>query len=351
MAVTIHSVNPLSDPRWDDFVARHPKASVFHQRAWLDALSRTYGYEPVVFTTSPPGTPIKDGLLFCCVKSWLTGNRIVSLPFSDHCEPICDSTAELSDLVCGLQTVLHQERWRYLELRPASEDFSAVCNLRGFQRTGRYFLHVMDLEPDLDALFRGLDKDSVQRRVGRTERAGLVEQCGASEKLLKDFYALFVITRRRHRLPPSPYAWFQNLIHCHGKALEIRVAYKDDRAIAAILTLRCGQTGYFKYGCSDAKFNNFGATPWLLWKAIASAKLSGAVEFDLGRTEEDNKGLLKFKNHWVGQYKQLTYWRYSRAPSIAPAGGWKLKIVKNIFSLMPRRALIASGKLIYRHIG
>jgi hypothetical protein len=112
MAVTIHSVNPLSDPRWDDLIARHPKASVFHQRAWLESLSRTYGYEPVVFTTSPPGTPIKDGLLFCYVKSWLTGNRIVSLPFSDHCEPICDSTAELSDLVCGLQTVLHQERWR-----------------------------------------------------------------------------------------------------------------------------------------------------------------------------------------------------------------------------------------------
>jgi hypothetical protein len=351
MGVTIHSVNPLADPRWNDLATRHSKASVFHQRPWLEALSRTYGYEPVVFTTSPSGTPLKDGLLFCCVKSWLTGSRIVSLPFSDHCEPICDSAAELGNLLAALQTVLPRESWQYLELRPASEDFSAACNQRGFQRTGRYFLHVMDLEPDLDALFRALDKDSVQRRIGRAERAGLVEKCGYSDKLLKDFYILFAMTRRRHRLPPSPYVWFQNLIRYHGEALEIRVAYKNDRAVAAILTLRTGQTGYFKYGCSDAQFNSLGATPWLLWKAIVSAKLSGAVKFEFGRTEGDNKGLLRFKNHWVKRHQQLTYWRCSRAKSIALAHGWKLKMMKNVFSLMPQRILTASGKLIYRHIG
>jgi hypothetical protein len=349
-AFTIHAVNPLADSRWDDLIAHHPKASIFHQRAWLEAFSRTYGYEPVVFTSCPPGTQIKDGLLFCHVKSWLTGNRIVSLPFSDHCEPICDSTSELDSLISGLKTLVHQQRWQYLELRPISEDFSEVCSLRGFQRTGRYFLHVMDLEPDLDALFGILDKDSVRRRVRRAERGELVERCGTSEKLLKDFYGLLVITRSRHRLPPPPYAWFQNLTHSHGKALEIRVAYKNDRAIAAILTLRFEQTGYFKYGCSDPQFNKFGATPWLLWNAIVAAKSSGAREFDFGRTEEDNKGLLAFKSHWVKRYKELTYWRYPRAPSLDLAGSWKLKLAKRIFSLMPKRMLVASGKLVYRHI-
>jgi Acetyltransferase (GNAT) domain len=349
-AVTIHAVNPLADSRWDDLIARHPKASIFHQRAWLEALSRTYGYEPVVFTSSPPGNPIKDGLLFCRVKSWLTGNRIVSLPFSDHCEPICDSTSELDSLISGLQTLLHQQHWQYLELRPISEVFSEPCNLQGFQRTGRYFLHVLDLEPDLDALFRSLDKDSVQRRVHRAERGGLVERCGISEKLLKDFYGLLVITRRRHRLPPPPYAWFQNLTDSHGNAMEIRVAYTNDRAIAGILTLRFKQTGYFKYGGSDPQFNKFGATPWLLWNAIVAAKSSGALEFDFGRTEEDNKGLFVFKSHWVKGHKELTYWRYPRALPLDLMGSWKLKVAKGIFSLMPKRVLVASGELVYRHI-
>jgi len=42
---------------------------------------------------------------------------------------------------------------------------------------------------------------------------------------------------------------------------------------------------YYKYGCSDQKFNNLGGTPFLLWKTIAEAKSKGATEFDLGRSE------------------------------------------------------------------
>ena len=76
----------------DGLVERHPKASVFHTPAWLQALRWTYGDEPVVFTTSPPTAELTNGVVFCRVKSWLTGRRLISLPFSDHCEPLCDSS-------------------------------------------------------------------------------------------------------------------------------------------------------------------------------------------------------------------------------------------------------------------
>jgi hypothetical protein len=44
--VNIHTTNPLSDSHWDDLVARHPRASAFHQWGWLEALSRTSGEGP-----------------------------------------------------------------------------------------------------------------------------------------------------------------------------------------------------------------------------------------------------------------------------------------------------------------
>jgi hypothetical protein len=347
----IHTVNPLSDGRWDELVAYHPKASAFHQRSWLEALARTYGYEPVVFTTSPPTADLMNGLLFCEINSWLTGRRLVSLPFSDHCEPICNSTEELITLIRGSQAVLDRERGRYLEFRPTGDDFGKSAGRIGFRAAGRYFLHVMDLCPSLDTVFRNLDKDSVQRRIRRADRAGLVEKCGSSEDLLREFCDLFVITRARHHLPPPPLAWFRNLVQCQGKALEIRIAYKDNCPIAAILTLRFRETGYFKYGCSDARFNRFAATPWLLWRAIAAAKANGALRFDLGRTQEDNAGLLKFKNRWVRCPQPLTYMRFPSGPSFDETDGWKLKIAKRAFSCMPNRLLVASGRLLYRHIG
>jgi Acetyltransferase (GNAT) domain len=149
---------------------------------------------------------------------------------------------------------------------------------------------------------------------------------------------------------PSLYAWFQDLIKYHNNALAIRLAYKDGIPISAILTLRFKETVYHKYGCSDWNFNRFGATPWLLWKAIVVAKSDGAVKFDLGRTEEDGTGLLAFKNHSVPQPGHLIYWR-SDTPSLNSEERWKLKIAKRVFSFMPTFSLRIVGKLIYRHFG
>jgi lipid II:glycine glycyltransferase (peptidoglycan interpeptide bridge formation enzyme) len=214
-----------------------------------------------------------------------------------------------------------------------------------------YFLHTVDLRKDLDVVFRSLDKDSVQRRIQRAERGGLIEKRGTHEELLEDFYALFLVTRRRHRVPPIPYAWFRNLIRCQGKDLEIRLAYKGKTPISAILTLKFKNTVYYKYGCSEARFNRFGGIPWLLWRAIATAKANGATSFDLGRTEEGNLGLLAFKNHWIGQPQRLVYWRYPCNPALDSLNGWKLRMAKHVFSCMPPRLLRISGELLYRHVG
>lgn len=347
----IYQMDPTKDLRWAELVERHPRASVFHTVAWLRAIRRTYGYEPVVFTTSPPTGDLNNGLVFCRINSWLTGHRLVSLPFSDHCALLCDSSEDMNFLIRYLQTTLEHQKSKYLEIRPLNGNFGRIGNGIGFQPAATYFLHTLDLRPDLDDVFRSLHKDSVQRRIQRAQRAGLVEKCGRSEDLLKDFYALFVITRARHHVPPTPYAWFLNLIRSQDLALEIRVAYKDRSPIAAILTLRFRDVVYYKYGCSDPRFNKFGATPMLLWRAIEAGKSNGAIELDLGRTEEDNAGLLVFKNHWVRQSKRLVYWNFPGTPTLDSARGWKLKIAKRVFSCMPDKLLAVTGRLLYRHIG
>jgi hypothetical protein len=347
----IYHIDPTTDARWAELVERHPKASVFHTVGWLQALRRTYAYEPVAFTTSPPTGELKNGLVFCRVNSWLTGCRLVSLPFSDHCETLCDSTEELYFLLHYLQTTFEHQNWKYLEIRPINGNFDQLGAEVSFHPGAKYFLHTLDLRPKLEEVFGSLHKDSVQRRIHHAERSGLVEICGCSEELLKEFYNLFSITRGRHRLPPTPYAWFRNLVQCQGSALETRIAYKDKVPIAAILTLRFRDILYYKYGCSDARFNKFGAMPWLLWKAISAAKLTGAREFDMGRTEEANAGLLAFKKHWVAVPKQLVYWNYPDVSGIGAVDDWKIRMAKQVFSYMPRKLMKATGRMIYRHIG
>ena len=346
----VYKIDPLRDPRWQAFVERHPSASVFHSVAWLTALRRTYGYNPVVFTTSSPTDELRNGLLFCRVRSWLTGPRMVSLPFSDYCEPLCDS-GEFEFLVRYLQSALDHQKWRYLEIRLVNARFSRGAEEAGFRVKDKHLLHRVSLRSSLADLLRSFDKDSIQRRIRRAERGGLVERVGRSEPLLREFYGLFLLTRQRHYLPPQPYAWFQNMVQCLGEDLDIRTVYKDDVPVASILTLRFRGTVYYKYGCSNAKFNYLGATPFLLWRAMSEAKSSGATEFDLGRTEIGNAGLIAFKNKWARDPQALTYWKFPSSPTDANRFDWELKLAKQVFSLMPNRLLTATGRLLYPHIG
>jgi hypothetical protein len=53
---------------------------------------------------------------------------------------------------------------------------------------------------------------------------------------------------------------------------------------------------------------------------------------DLGCTEEDNSGLLAFKNHWAPQPGRLIYWRFPDTPSLDSAERQELKMAKHAFS-------------------
>ena len=123
----VYQFQPLEDSRWGEFLERHPRASVFHTAGWLEALRRTYGYVPIAFTTSLPDTSLQNAIVACRVASWLTGARLVSLPFADHCEPLVSDPTDLHALLAVLEQLVHQEKLRYVELRPTSPAENATA--------------------------------------------------------------------------------------------------------------------------------------------------------------------------------------------------------------------------------
>src|SRR5215470_2688031 len=97
---SIVKLDPRIDERWSAFVCRHPRSSIFHQGPWLEALHQTYGYRSVVYCKTRE-KEIVSGIVFCEIRSWLTGNRLVSLPFSDHCEPLVENAGEVNQLLAS----------------------------------------------------------------------------------------------------------------------------------------------------------------------------------------------------------------------------------------------------------
>lgn len=351
---TTYEIDPLTDSRWIPFLERRSRASVFHSAPWLEALRRTYGYQPVAYSTSAPHEELRNALVFCRVKSWLTGRRLVSLPFSDSCELLVNNLSELRVLMAGLENRGHRERWRYIEVRPL-DSFEARDATTLSCSTQEYTYHKLDLSPDLSTLFHNFHKNSTQRKVRRAEREGVEYREGALD-LLDDFYYLLVMTRRRHHVPPQPINWYRSLIACFGDALKIRIAVKDGRAVAGMLTLRYKDTMTYKYGGSDPHYNKFGSMHLLFWKAIQEAKNSRLRVFDFGRTDADQDGLIMFKGRWGAIQSRLIYSRYvlpGKAPGfLDPATeNWTTRLGKHLLARMPRSLLVAIGDRLYRHMG
>jgi hypothetical protein len=348
--MAVFEIDPTTDPRWTAFIGSHPRSSVFHTVPWLEALKQTYRYRPTVLTTTPNSAALGNGIALCRVDSWLTGSKWVSLPFSDHCEPLLEARSDFGVLLAAIRdrTI---GRLSFAELRPRSAEWGIPS---GWFSQSRYCLHVLDLRPGLDELYSNLHKDSIQRKIRRAERERVVVEAGRSPLLLHQFYDLMVLTRRRHGLPPQPLRWFRNLASCFGTQLTIRLARIDDRPIASLLTLRNNRTMVYKYGCSDERYHNAGGMPRLFWHAIEDAKSAGLQELDLGRSDEDQEGLIRFKDHLGAAKTTLQYWQFSTKPLQAASGltrALKSPLVKGVIAHLPTPLFRLAGEMLYRHAG
>jgi hypothetical protein len=149
--------------------------------------------------------------------------------------------------------------------------------------------------------------------------------------------------KRKHGLPPQPKQWFNDLLNAMDRNAIVRVARYQEQEISAILTLRYKQTIVYKYGCSDASFNNRRGTQLLLWKAIEEPKEEGMQSMNLGRCDIEDEGLAVFKERWGAKREGPTYIRY-------PAQRAGRGLSSSMFSVLPRTVLILIGRLLYRHI-
>ena len=329
-------------------MASHPRASAFHQRGWLEALARTYGYEPFVLTTNSAGQRLRNAVLVCRVSSWITGKRFVCLPFADHCEPLLDDIDALREFVYWLTRECQLQGYKYIELRLLGQVLDLGYGLRP---SHSYCFHELDIRPSLRQIFEGLHKDCIQRKIRRAEREQLVCELGRSDQFVTEFFQLLLMTRRRHQLPPQPRLWFRNLVECMGDNIEIRLARKHGVPIAAILTLKHRASVIYKYGCSNDKFRHLGAMPFLFWRLIEDSKTLGLETIDFGRSELDNNGLITFKDRFGATRKLLTYYRYSVAEKDGITTEWGLRAMRQIFSVLPDAVLSMAGRVLYRHIG
>jgi len=345
MPELLQFLDPL-DERWVSFVASQPQANIFHHPAWSNLLAECYSYRPFIAAWHDAGGAIRAGLPMMEIKSLLTGTRWVSLPFTDHCRPLCGDRPEL--LSCLTDRLVHlaqdtgtpriEVRWR-LPLHPA------------IQSSCEHVWHSVELSPDIESVSRRFHS-AHQRNLKVAARRGARIEWMETPEQLKAYYRLHVLTRRRQGTPTQPWRFFDSLgsgLLEQGLGFGL-LAYKDHECLAGAVFLRWQQTLTYKYGASCRESLGLRPNHLLFWTAIRWGCEHGCTVFDLGRTDVANTGLRAFKNRWGATEVPLTY------STLPAASRWRVpgRLMPGLQTMVrhsPLWVCRAAGALLYRHFG
>lgn len=336
--------NPLEDPAWDELAVSHPDYTFFSGNAWARVLCDTYGYHPC-YIVARDGKRLAGMLPVMEVRSWLTGTRGVSLPFTDECPPLTSDSATSQMLLAQLTEYGRDRGWKYWECR-GIRDMPT-----GTPVASTYFGHVLNLTPGEGRLFERF-KTTVRTAIRKAEQAGVQVETSRTWDALRTFYTLHCGTRRKHGLPPQPLRFFRN-IHEHVLARNLGtvvIARHQQRPIAGAVFFRLGTKAIYKYGASDEAFLDLRGNNLAMWHAIQWYARSGCESFHFGRTDANADGLRRFKLGWGATEEAISYVRYDyRAGSYVSAAGKVFRWRGKVASRLPLPVLRALGVLLYRH--
>lgn len=285
---------------WDDFVLRHPQASLWHQWAWRELAESVFGCRSYYLAARLPCGEIRGVLPLMRLSSRLFGDYIVSLPFVSHGGTLVVDPAADTALMQGASELALQLGVRHAEFRerkPRPDQWPA--------RTDKVVME-LPLEASPEAQWKVLGS-KLRAQIRRPEREGAVVQLGGPE-LLDDFYAVFARNMRDLGTPVYSRRLFEQVCLRFPGQTELIVVRIAEQPVAAGLLVHHGGVTEIPWASSLREWNRVGANMLLYWRAVCAAISRQSRAFDFGRSSRDS-GTYRFKAQWGAQPSQL-YWHY-----------------------------------------
>jgi hypothetical protein len=153
-----------------------------------------------------------------------------------------------------------------------------------------------------------------RRAISRANRAGLEVRPLVGDLDREAFHRLHAnLRKQKYRMLAQPLHFFE--------AIERRFrevdgwyslgAFLDNRMIAATIYLRWGDTLYYKFNASALDALNTRPNNLLVWSGVALAQSLGCRFLDLGPSDDDQPGLIRFKRNFGAEEHELRFLRWT----------------------------------------
>lgn len=352
----IIEIDPVKDLRWDKFVESHPNGWVTHLSGWKRALEGTFRHIKGHFLAiiDDKNKEIRTALPIFEIRSWLTGNRLVSIPFATLSDPLIKTYSEAEELLNAAKHLGRNLAIPTIEIRTLysfsmikKDEFACV----------RFFKHhFLSLEKTPEELLKSFHYDRVRKKIRKVQKGKLKLRLAANEADLQGFYDLYAKDRKRLGLPLQPYTWFKLLwenFYASDK-LTILLAELEGKTIGGLLVFRFKERVSAEAIGWDHNFVKAYPSYFLYWEAIKLAYSKGYRIFDFGRTAPTNLNLMDFKSRWgteVRDLPQFTYPGGNHQNNWSAEGTITYKLSRSVIKNAPDSIQGLIGAFCYRHMG
>lgn len=285
---------------WDDFVAAHPRGSIYHTSRWQDVVRSTFGH-PHLYLAARSGAGELTGVLgLVRLKSPMFGHYCVSWPYVNFGGALGES-AEVE------AALMHEAAAQVSSLSPTHIEFRDLVP-RGDEWPVRTDKVLMELElPDSEEAFLKQIGAKLRSQAKRPIREGATAIHGGAE-LVPEFYRVFSENMRDLGTPVYSKQLFARLMEALPNNATITIVRVGDEPAAAGLTISDGDRMEIPWASALRRFNRISVNMMLYAEVLKRAIQEGRSVFDFGRSTID-AGTYRFKKQWGAAPRQL-HWHY-----------------------------------------
>ncbi|MCB1744351.1 MAG: FemAB family PEP-CTERM system-associated protein [Gammaproteobacteria bacterium] len=328
---------------WDDFVASHPQASLYHGSAWHDVICRSFGHRGYALWATR-GQRCVGVLPLVRLRSRLFGDYMVSIPFVNY-------GGALGEDAAIEQALMHVAAKRARSLGVGHIEFRDHRS-RDTELAVRTDKVVMELPLDADPeVMRKRFGAKLRSQIKRPLREGAVARIGHIE-LLDDFYQVFSRNMRDLGTPVYARSFFATVLERMADKASVVLIHLGGRPAAAGLLLTHAGRTEIPWASSLREFNRESVNMLLYDTCIAHACERGSTIFDFGRSSIDS-GTYRFKKQWGAEPLQL-HWHYWLAdgqsmPGLTPDNP-KFRLAIAVWQRLPVSLTNLIGPAIVRNL-
>lgn len=337
--------NNVSIEEWNRFLSNNPDSTIYHTPEWKEFLEKTFDYEPRYFFAKNENDELIGIAPFFHVNSRITGNRLVSLPFSHICSPLGSLDVNNELLKCALSA---NEK-----LKSSTIEVRSLERFPGFSVNDNYSTFILKMTPRVDEVWNSLDRGSVRWAVKKSKNYGVTVEITNDIESIKDFFELNCITKRDIGVPGHPWKFVKNLFSCVKPYVSLYSAKLQGEIIAGGIMERFNGKVIYGYGAANPDHLKLYPYNAFIWKSIEDSCVNGYSTYDFGRTSLDNVGLIQFKKRWNTDEIKLYYNNQPepRQTRATDRDSLTYKLGNGIIRRMPIAAYKLFSKASFSHFG